>query len=453
MAANFRRGLAGFYRFCESVGVGLEPFQKRIARAHFGPEREVVAILPRGSIKSTTASLIAVHHVLTTDDPGVYIGAASREQARVIGAMVRELVRHPAVRDRLVWRTDAVRWASDPKGPAVLQVVASDGAKAHGWPRPTLIVGDEIWAWSDREPSLLGAMLTAMLKVPECRFLGISVSADSLDSPLGRLRARAEASPQVERVGAVLEAKGDGLHWLEWSLPDDADAEDMVAAAAVNPLRSPEEMAEQRKRVSEIEWLQFHLCRWGVGATRFLPPGAWNACLGDCYAPGEPVVLGVDVGGSRAVTAVVGLTDDLRVCEVHVFQGDGAVLEATECVLEIAERRPIKEVAFDPWNFKAEALRLEREHGVSCVGFPQSHARMVPASENLHRLIVERKLTQPGDPELDRHIAATVAKKTGRGWRIDKLSKSDQVDATVALAMAAERVEDRPAPFRVLAVI
>lgn len=450
---DFRPGLRGFYAFAEAVDVVLEPFQKRLARAFFGPERETVAILPRGSVKSTTASLIAVHHVLTTKDPGVYIGAASRDQARVIGGMVRALSRHPAVRSRVVWRTDALRWAHDPKGQAILQVVASDGGRAHGWPRPTLIIGDEIWAWSDREPTLLGAMLTAMLKVPDCRFLGISVSADALDSPLGRLRARAEAAPSVRRVGPVLEAKGDGLHWLEWSLPDDADPEDFAAVAAVNPLRSAEEMREQRKRVSEIEWLQFHCCRWGVGASRFLPPGAWAACAGECDAPGEPVWLGVDIGGSRAASALIGVTADLRVAECHIFQGDGAVLEVTERVLEIAARRSVVELAFDPWRYQAEALRLERDHGVNAVQFPQSHSRMTAASENLHRIIVEGKLTHPGDPELDRHIAATVARKTGRGWRIDKLGKDEQIDAVVALAMACERAEVRPEPVKLLAWI
>ena len=449
----FTRGLRGFYAFCEAVGADLQPFQKRIARAVFGPEKEVIAVLPRGSVKSTTASLLAVHHCLTEPEPGVYIGAASRDQARVIGAMVRHLSRHPAVRPHVVWRTDALRWARDPQGPPILQVVASDGAKAHGWPKPSRIYADEIWAWSDRSPSLLGAMLTSMLKNPECRFLGLSVSADSLDSPLGRLRARAESAPHVERVGPVLEAKGDGLHWLEWSLPDDVDAEDMAAVAAVNPLRTPEEMAEQRKRVSEVEWLQFHCCRWGVGATRFLPPGAWQACLGDLGDPDEAVWLGIDIGGSRASSVVIGLTADLTIAEVFVANGDEAVLAVTDKVLEIAARRPIAELAFDPWRYQAEALRLEREHGVNCVAFPQSHSRMTAASENLHRVIVEGKLTQPGDPELDRQIAAAVARRTGRGWRIDKLSKNDQVDGVVALAMAAERVEYKPEPFRILAVI
>ena len=448
---KFSPGLRGFYAFARTVGATLQPFQRKIARAHFGPERETVAILPRGSIKSTTAALIAVHHVLTTDNPGVYIGAASRQQARVIGGMVRELVRHPAIRDRLVWRTDAVRWAHDPKGPAVLQVVASDGEKAHGWPRPTLMIGDEIWCWSDREPTLLGAMMTAMLKVPTCRFLGISVSAAQHDSPLGRLRARALASPVIKRTGrggCELEARGDGIAWLEWSLPDGGDPDDLKLAAAINPLRTVAELAEQKKRVTEVEWLQFHLCVWSVLSARWLPRGAWAARRGLVNADGEPATLGVDIGGSRSATAVVGVTDDLRVCEVHVFQGDAAVLEASACVAEIAERRPVQEVAFDPMRFQAEALRLERDHGIFCVQFDQSHARMIPASENLHRVIVEGLLTHPGDPELDRAVAVAVARATNRGWRLDKMNDAAQIDAAVALAMACQRVAQRPPPVK-----
>jgi len=70
---------------------------------------------------------------------------------------------------------------------------------------------------------LLGAMMTARFKNPDCRFLGISTAAASPDSPLGRLRTRALAAPHVERTGAVLEAGGDGLRWLGWSPAEDAD--------------------------------------------------------------------------------------------------------------------------------------------------------------------------------------------------------------------------------------
>ena len=326
----FRPGYRGFLKFCDAVDYTLAPFQKRIARAHFANEREVVAILPRGSAKSTLAAHLAMHHVLSREAPGVYVGAGSRDQARIIGAMVRALSLHPACAPYVVWRTDALRWADDPKGPGVLQIVASDGGKAHGWPHPTLMIADEIWTWADREPTLLGAMMTAMLKLPDARFLGISTAASTLDSPLGRLRDRALAQPNVKRKGAVLEAHGDGLHWLEWSVPEDADPEDLRAVTRANPLRTLAEIREQRPRVTELEHLQFHACRWGVGSARWLPAGAWQACRAVYEVqPDEPLTLGVDIGGARSASACIGVVGDetgVRVATVEILQGVESVL-------------------------------------------------------------------------------------------------------------------------------
>lgn len=446
MKSLYKPTARGFCAFCRDVGYDtLKPFQRRIIRAHFAGERELIAILPRGSAKSTLAAHLVIHHVLSHAEPGVYVGAASRDQARIIGAMMRQLVQRPAVQDRLVWRTDAVRWAHDPKGPAVATVVASDGARAHGWPHPTLIVADEVWAWEDREPSLLSAMQTSLLKNPGCRFLGISTAAASLDSPLGRLRGRALAAPHVDRTAAVLEAQGDGLRWLEWSVAADGDTENMRTVAAANPLRTPAEMREQRGRVSEIAWLQWHCNRWGVGSTQWLPPGAWGRCAAVYdIEPADELVLGVDVGGSRSATAVVGCVarDDGRVdvATVEVWQGTDAVLEASAYIEDlVAGGRPIREVVFDPMRFSSEALRLERDHGLILTEWPQSETRMTICSERLHGLVVEQRLRHPGVAELDRHVAAAVAKPTPRGWRLVKSAEAAQIDALIALAMAAER--------------
>ncbi len=446
-SASFRPSYRGFLNFVRAVGYDeqLKPFQRRISRASFAAEREVCAILPRGSAKSTLAALIATHHVLSRPNPGVYIAASSRDQARVVGSMVRALSLHPAVSPHVLWRTDSLRWASDPKGTAVLQVVAADGAKAHGWPHPTLLIADEVWAWLDREPTMLGAMSSAMLKNAECRMLSISTASATLDSPLGRLRTRALAAPHVERKGAVLEAGGDGLRWLEWSVAEDADAEDPRTVAAANPLRTVAEIREQRPRVSDVEWLQFHCCRWGVGSARWLPPGAWAACRAAYEVEaGEPLILGVDVGGSRSATAVVGCVagedGGVRVAVVEIWQGTDAVLKASAYIEQlVAAGRPIRECVYDPMRFSSEALRLERDHGLTLVEWPQSETRMTVCSENLHRLVVEQRLRHPGDRELDKHVAAAMAKPTPRGWRLVKSSDGLQIDGVIALAMAAER--------------
>ena len=452
--STFSPTLRGFERFCRTVGYPLKRFQRRIAAAHFADEREVVAVLPRGSEKSWLAARLATHHVISHEQPGVYIGASSRDQARIVGAMIRELSQHPAVSPYVVWRTDALRWAWDPKGPAILQIVSADGAKAHGWPRPTLLIADELWCWADREPTMLGAMLTSMLKSPTCRFLGISTAASSMDSPLGRLRIRAMSAPHVQRTGPVLECSGDGLAWLEWSVPDEADAEDLRVVAAANPMRTISELREQRPRCSDLEWAQFVACRWGVQSARWLPPGAWQACRAD-YEVGadEALVLGVDIGGSRSASAVVGCVadeDGVRVALVETWQGADSVLAASAYVRELLQTRNVREVTYDPMRFSSEALRLEQEFGVPLVEWPQSETRMTRSSENLHRLVVEQRLRHPGVAELDRHVAAAIAKPTPRGWRLVKSSEVVQIDAVVALAMAAERAEYQPPVVQLL---
>src|SRR5205809_7221224 len=76
--------MGDFGQFCERIGLRLEPFQRRIARAVAGPEREVVIVLPRGQGKTTLLAAIALHHLLTVDGAAVYCAASSRAQARIL---------------------------------------------------------------------------------------------------------------------------------------------------------------------------------------------------------------------------------------------------------------------------------------------------------------------------------------------------------------------------------
>jgi phage terminase large subunit-like protein len=78
---------------------------------------------------------------------------------------------------------------------------------------------------------------------------------------------------------------------------------------------------------------------------------------------------------------------------------------------------------------------------------------MVPASERLSAAILERRLRHPGDPVLDAHVFAAVAKQTQRGARIAHAGRrhtSNRIDAVIALAMAVDRAENQPQPTRLL---
>jgi phage terminase large subunit-like protein len=70
--------------FAASVDLPLEPFQRRIAAAIGGPERETVISTPRGAGKTSLAALHALHHPVTTENAAVYAVAASVPQARIL---------------------------------------------------------------------------------------------------------------------------------------------------------------------------------------------------------------------------------------------------------------------------------------------------------------------------------------------------------------------------------
>src|SRR5215210_1215492 len=79
--------------------------------------------------------------------------------------------------------------------------------------------------------------------------------------------------------------------------------------------------------------------------------------------------VGVDIGGSRAASAVVYVTEDLRVAS-RVFHGDEAILGVVAYVRELADTYEIVELIHDPWRFQQAALELA-EHGLLVVQFPQ----------------------------------------------------------------------------------
>jgi hypothetical protein len=170
-------------------------------------------------------------------------------------------------------------------------------------------------------------------------------------------------------------------------------------------------LREARARVQEVSYRQFHLNQAGITEAAWLPAGAWAGCRGPVDLTPREIIVGVDIGGSGAASALVGVTADLQVPICEVSEGNESVLAVTDAVLRLqADGWVIRELDFDPW-LTVRGARLEREHGIVAVEFPQSHARMTVASEGLHAAIVEQRLRHPGHDALDRHVAAAVARR------------------------------------------
>ena len=428
--------MSDFERFCKLIGLKLEDWQGEIVEEAFSDRRELLVLIPRGNGKTTLMAALGLFQLLRDPQAAIVCAAASREQAGHLFDKARGFaLANPSVRARLTITRRELRTATDGR----LLVVAADAEKQLGWD-PSLIFLDELCA--HRHDDLYMSLRTSLVKRPDAKMITISTAGVGADSPLGQLRQRALSLPEVHRDGTFTRAGGTGLAMLEWQLPEEWPLE---RAHEANPATwvTPECLEEQREAVHELAFRRFHANQWTSAEGYWLPAGAWQDCAADyTIEPGEPVWVGVDVGGSRAASAVVWVTEDLRVgCEV--FEGTEAVLAVEERVRRLAGEQDVRAVAFDPWRFQQAALELEQER-LTMVEFPQSHARMVPASERLYAAIVEERLRHPDDPELNRHVAAAVAKDTPRGWRLDKSDRNAQIDAVVALAMALEAAATTP---------
>ncbi len=440
-----------FDRFAEQVGLHLEPFQRRIVRAAAGPERELVVLIPRGNGKTTLMAAIALHHLLEREDAEIYVAAASRQQAAILfEAAVRFALR--LENEHAVIRHLELRWCEDPDEPKrfsrFLRVLAADAPKLHGL-GGTLVLVDELHAHASDE--VYTTLRTGVMKMPGSKMIVISTAGQGADSPLGRLRSRALALAKVKRRGAFTDAQGPSLRLLEWSVPDEASLDDMDAVKAANPASwiTKAMLAEQREAVPELAFARFHANRWVERAGHWLPPGAWQAITGEPeFTPGEPVWIGVDVGGDRATTAVAWINENYQV-GVWIGHGDPAVLDAKDVIRELAGTYTVREVMFDPWRAGQLAQELEQERLV-VTAFPQTDARMIPASDRLYRAVVEKRLTVPDEDELRAQVANTIARHSRRGWRLDKPSLDTPNDAVIALCMALEALENQPEPVQVV---
>ncbi len=383
---------------------------------------------------------------MTVEDAKVVIAASSRQQATNLFEYAERFARA----GRPARRAPPPRAALVPEPgrekvwTRAMEVWASDARKLHGLTY-TLAIVDELQAHADT--SVYVAMASALHKRPGAQLVVISTAGQGADSPLGILRARALGQPSVRRRGAVTEAVGAGLRMLAWECDADAELAPHVVKR-VNPASwvTLDAIALARDGLPDLAYRRYVANQWTERAGHWLAPGAWQRIVGTpVIAEGEPVYVGVDVGGGgqEGDTAVAWVSESLQ-AGVEIFEGEGAELDALDLIRELGRRDRVREVAFDPWRAATIAAVLERE-GVLCVAFAQSDARMIPASQRLHRAVVERRLVVPPNPVLTRHAANAVARQSRRGWRLDRPSREAgvNIDALIALAMAVDSAENQ----------
>src|SRR3954451_5796385 len=109
----------------------------------------------------------------------------------------------------------------------------------------------------------------------------------------------------------------------------------------------------------------------------------------------------------------------------------------------------MRKVAYDSCTFRARRCGWRGTGIDAMVAFPQSHwgwfRRASDCTPPSPSAAYSSPGTHPQRARGRRHRTPTV-----RGWSVDKLGRDVQINAVIALAMAAERAEHQPAPVKLL---
>lgn len=410
--------------------------------------RTAVLGIARKNGKTQLAAALALYHLCADrrdSAPEVVCAANTRDQARLLFKEAARMVRMSPIlseictvhRDRITCHATGGTFVT----------VSADAGLQQGL-NPTFVVVDE-YAQA-RNSDLFDALTLGSAARREPLFLVISTAGPYPDGPFAQL---------VEHGFRVASGEDDDpSFWSRWygvQPGQQVDHTDPAVWEACNPsweIMNHEDFHASVKRTPEANFRMYRCNEFVRGGARWLPHGSWDRLSkpDNNFRPGDTIVAAVDSAWRNDSTAIVGVR--LRDLHVQVLghwesrpddpHWRTPTHEVMERVREICATYRVLEVANDPAWFSVQHQILS-DDGLPMREFPNSLARMVPATQAAYTAVVDQLITHSGDPALARHIGNCVLKSDARGERITKESPTSKrhIDLAVAFVMALHRAQ------------
>jgi phage terminase large subunit-like protein len=437
--------------------VELREWQRRFIRRlyQYHPEtrrrayRRALFGVGKGNGKTPMASWIGAYELFRSDvpSPRVIIGAASLKQADLVfGDLKTTIVRSPSLK-HFAQPYDLEVQLKDRPGVAeriAASVGTNDGARA------TAFIADELHEWEGRTARVYLIVDGAIAKRRDAFTLAITTAGYDRESLLYGLYEHGVkvSKGEVDDPSFLFEWYEPHDDEVDWADSDAYDRAMQEANPAYGDFNDPESLRHRFETIPRFEFVRYHANRWTSGATSWIDMEHWDACAGEVSVEeGDACYIGIDGAAKRDSTAVVAVfpkEDGTLHVLSRVFEPEDDLIDPNlveNYVRELCQTYEARACPFDPHLFFRSA-QLLLEEGYPMEEFPQSHTRMVPASQMLYDAVMEGRLRHGGDPVLRSHADAAVARETGRGWRLDKDKATAHIDAVVALAMAVSYAEE-----------
>jgi phage terminase large subunit-like protein len=397
-------------------------------------------MLPRGQGKTSLTALLALYELmLGAEGAQVVVAACDERQAGLCFGAARRMVElHPDLERRVQLYHDHL---AVPDRGASFTVLPAVAKRLEGLDF-TLAIVDEAGR-VDRDVFEVVALATG--KQPASLVLAIGTPGPELaETVLGGLREyTAEHPGDPLTVWREHSAAGFEDHPVDcrhcWTLANpalgDFLAEDGLAACLPPKMR---EASFRRARLCQLT---------DTLEEAWLPPGSWASCTDVSHAThdGAEVVLAFDGSFNGDTTVLVAATvaerPHLDLVELWEPAGGQVPIHDVEQAIRACCRRwRVLEIAADPFRW-ARSLQVLDGEGLPVGEYPQSPARMQPATARFYEAVVNGELTHSGDSRLARHMGNAVLREDARGARLAKERRDSprRIDAAVAAVMAHDR--------------
>ena len=458
----------------------LEDWQKEYIRELFGTMndngtrqyRTSYVQIPRKNGKSNLAAAIALAVFFVVREPGaeIYCCASSREQAKIVFDVIKQMVRNSTIlmRECNIFQNSIVLNGTN----SYLKAVAAEAGTLHGT-SASLCVYDELHVAKNR--ALWDVMATSQGARREP--LMIAITTAGLFDPTSVCYELYSYGKKVETgviedetfLPCIYEANpGEDIHDVDVWKKANPDY-----GVSIKP-EYFEKMSREAKSLpsAEIAFRQLHLNQWVNSLASWIADAEWMESAGvidleqlknrKCYA-------GLDLAAVEDVTAFVMVfpMDDgsikvipkmfvseaaverrrtqtggsydtfVKDNELIVTEGnstDYAVIERV--VKECAELYDLQSIAFDRWNSNSLVANLT-DAGIEMDPFGQGFISMTAPIKNAE-ILIKKKLLHHGGNGMLRWMAANVVTKKDDAENI-KFSKSkagDKIDGIIAMIMA-----------------
>lgn len=283
--------------------------------------------------------------------------------------------------------------------------------------------------------------------------------------------------------------------WI-FETPDGADLDDEANWLLANPslgvCQSLEDFRNQWNRDKRETTTKHAACILNFNQYKdqehvWIPVESWEACKTTLpNLEGKDVVLGLDMGATRDLTAVSLATTlaDKRVAVkswgfvpegamknrdgnanhnlYQAFTRDGSLSitpgnatdEVKLCAFldDLCQRYRVKAVVFDKWQSLVVSNHLNKK-GVTVFNFPQSHAYFNAPCIELEKLVSNRKLLHDGNALLRWQIGHTYLHRDAKGYVKPTTSrpeakKDNLIALLMALSQALQQAEAKPSVYQ-----